>query len=471
MFFLCCQKMRKTYTFQIDDFVLFQDQCLRWADRYNHVLFLKNSSGNSDFQEIMAVGVDENDIFTSPANANWQQDLQQFIQKKQDWVFGYAGYESLENPLSTALNHSGFPDVYFFVPQVIIFFDSPTQATISSTEHDPEKICEEILMLEDGWYEWHRHKMTIPLQAVRSELTEKEFVQNTEKFRNRDFAFFYEKIYIKPQEVFSVLQESMVSRSAVYLKVKENKYLTALSQEVSDFNLAKKYNTEKRTHEISKRNSYGGIAGFFTPEQTPDFQKTEEGFEYNLFAEKAVFRVESRKENAKEAWQDCIEQSLKMREILEEKTRFRHEAIEKLRNKNPLPAEIFKLFYGVVFYAFFFNFFIQKNTFAFNNLSWKILFVTTVFQFIFYWGFKQIPYQEKRSWNILHNWAAHLLNGPAGLTYLLLMAVILPLAIPAGLAFMIYRRFVPEKPYNVGKDFADFKTKIRSYVAKTHQKS
>ncbi len=98
----------------------FKQQLLTWAQSYREVAFLDSNESNqrhSNFDAVLAV-----DAFTSLKTDyfNAFEDLKQYQQTTNDWLFGYLSYE-LKNDVEVlySANFDGlkFPDLYFFQPK------------------------------------------------------------------------------------------------------------------------------------------------------------------------------------------------------------------------------------------------------------------------------------------------------------------------------------------------------------------
>jgi para-aminobenzoate synthetase component 1 len=143
-----------------------KQQLLAWGNQAGSCCFLNNHQYNSPWQQqecMLAAGV----LHAVKANAgNALTQLQAFInQHKGNWIFGHLGYglkEETEGIPNDKTDFVGFPDLYFFVPEVVIILapatkDKPSnsepssgsknsfwQLSITSTGKTPESIWEEI---------------------------------------------------------------------------------------------------------------------------------------------------------------------------------------------------------------------------------------------------------------------------------------------------------------------------------------
>jgi para-aminobenzoate synthetase component I len=112
---------RITATYEVKDIDQFKQRMLNWANRFNIFLFLDSKDYKDKYSSeewILAVEALDKFLPTDDLLA----DLKSFTSKK-DWIFGHVNYD-LKNyiePLSS--NHAdniGFPDIFLFVPAIII---------------------------------------------------------------------------------------------------------------------------------------------------------------------------------------------------------------------------------------------------------------------------------------------------------------------------------------------------------------
>ena len=98
----------------------FKTQLLTWSQQFREIIFFDSNNypdQYSSYNCILAV-----DAFTSIKTDyhNAFEDLKQYQQTTQDWLFGYLSYElknNLENLKSNNFDGLHFPDLYFFQPK------------------------------------------------------------------------------------------------------------------------------------------------------------------------------------------------------------------------------------------------------------------------------------------------------------------------------------------------------------------
>ena len=109
----------------ITDSELFKNQLLNWSQQFREVVFLDSNNHKnqySDYDFALAV-----DAFTSIKTDyhNAFEDLKQYQQITQDWLFGYLSYDlknNLEELKSKNCDGLDFPDLFFFQPKKLFLF-------------------------------------------------------------------------------------------------------------------------------------------------------------------------------------------------------------------------------------------------------------------------------------------------------------------------------------------------------------
>jgi para-aminobenzoate synthetase component 1 len=100
----------------------FKAQMLIWANQFNICALLDNHQYQSPYQNIdcvLAVGAFDDCLPT----ANHLQELNQWLKGKTQRVFGHLSYdlkESITGIVSTHENKVGFPELYFFEPEIVL---------------------------------------------------------------------------------------------------------------------------------------------------------------------------------------------------------------------------------------------------------------------------------------------------------------------------------------------------------------
>nr|WP_299068525.1 anthranilate synthase component I family protein [uncultured Allomuricauda sp.] len=115
--------MRKHLSFTISSPLKFKEALLEWSKKNQKIVWL-DSNGHADkygsFDAVLAISEQTDKSRVDLKNID---KLNDFIDKKGDWLFGYLTYDvknELEDLVSTNYDSLGFPIIYFFQPEKII---------------------------------------------------------------------------------------------------------------------------------------------------------------------------------------------------------------------------------------------------------------------------------------------------------------------------------------------------------------
>jgi len=168
---------------------------------------------------------------------NTLASLDHFIKETNDWIFGHVSYDlknEIENLSSNNNDQIGFPDFYFFVPE-IIFILSKDSVKIGVPENmDPHQIFEKIISITAG-------KKLFEQPVFKSRFSKNEYVQTIEKLQQHilrgdcyEICFcqevFADNTQIDAVTVFKRLCEISPNPFAAFYKLNE-KYLLCASPE------------------------------------------------------------------------------------------------------------------------------------------------------------------------------------------------------------------------------------------------
>ena len=139
--------IRSFTSFPIINFQETKLKMLNWANQFNICCFLDNHQYNflqHQYECIIAAG----SLRSVQAQAGRAfRQLQSFIDNENDWIFGHLSYD-LKNEIEDL--HSGgydgieFPDLFFFVPEIILQLDSST-ISVGSLKGDHLLIYQQIM--------------------------------------------------------------------------------------------------------------------------------------------------------------------------------------------------------------------------------------------------------------------------------------------------------------------------------------
>ncbi len=121
---------------------------LSWCNRFNICCFLDSQQYPSSLQRfecLLAAGSIHS--LKLQAGDDVFLQLRAFHEKHADWIFGHLGYDlknGLEPLVSEHPDGIGFPDLFFFVPEVIVQLNEDT-ISIGSVHTDHEQVYQDIM--------------------------------------------------------------------------------------------------------------------------------------------------------------------------------------------------------------------------------------------------------------------------------------------------------------------------------------
>jgi len=240
---------RTFVSFPITDFSRIKLQMLNWASRFNICVFLDNQHYQPPFHgfdNLLAAGVVDS-VQASAGQA--LEELRDLMSRHHDWLFGHFGYdlvketepfeEARDKPRDAAgrrISPVGFPDLYFFVPEVVIELKED-RINIGSRGQDPAVILKEILEMP-GEDVAGKKREEIIFQPV---LSRGEYIDTVEALRRHilrgdcyeiNFCqeFFSRDVTIDPLQTWSSLSQASPNPFSAYYKV-DDKYLLCASPE------------------------------------------------------------------------------------------------------------------------------------------------------------------------------------------------------------------------------------------------
>lgn len=208
--------------FPIDSFEQVKEKVLNHAQRFGTFCFLDNH-GYPDtvhsYECLLGAGVKRS---LRAESGSALERLQQFRDQHQDWLFGHLGYD-LKNETealhSAHPDHIGFPDLFFFEPELVVRL-SATEMVITAS--DPRQVYENIMRESSPGATAHK------IPAIRQRFTREEYIAVIEQLKRHilrgdcyeiNFCqeFFAEKARIDPLQVYRDLgRESPNPFSALY---------------------------------------------------------------------------------------------------------------------------------------------------------------------------------------------------------------------------------------------------------------
>lgn len=204
---------------------------LSWTNQFNIFCFLDNQQYSIQPQQyecLIAAGAADS---VSSKNI---KDIDCFLEKNKHWIFGHLSYDlknSIHHFYSTKKNKTGFPDFFFFVPQILLQIKG-SELTIAG--NDAEEIYKEIIETEI-----HEAK-NLPV-SIQQKFTKEEYLQKVKQLQRHivrgdcyeiNFCqeFFAENVAINPLSVFQKLTELSPNPFSAFYRL-DGRYLICASPE------------------------------------------------------------------------------------------------------------------------------------------------------------------------------------------------------------------------------------------------
>ena len=209
---------------------------LSWANQFGIFCFLDNHHYQTNYHSIeclLAVG--SKSSFTATAG-NALNDFQDFLNEKPRKLFGHLCYElknEIEGLTSSHKDRIGFPDIFFFEPEIIIKLSEKEMEI--KIEAEAERIFSEIM---DAGFERRDKGTNIQIQQ---RVSKQEYIETIERLKkhilrgdcyeiNYCMEFFAEGAFIDPLSVYRKLSKSSPNPFSALYKV-EDKWLICASPE------------------------------------------------------------------------------------------------------------------------------------------------------------------------------------------------------------------------------------------------
>jgi para-aminobenzoate synthetase component I len=209
---------------------------LEFGKKFSNFCFLDNHDYEFDksYDCIAACGNIQSIISDEK---NGLESLDKFLKQNNDWIFGHVSYDlknQIENLSSNNKDGIGFPDFYFFVPQVVFILSKETVKIGAGENIDTAEIFEQIISMIPN------KKMFV--QAVlESRFSKQEYLQTIEYLQQHILRgdcyeicfcqeYFAENVQIDPVNVFKTLCQISPNPFAAFYKLDE-KYLLCASPE------------------------------------------------------------------------------------------------------------------------------------------------------------------------------------------------------------------------------------------------
>ncbi|HEX6427476.1 MAG TPA: anthranilate synthase component I family protein [Niastella sp.] len=211
---------------------------LNWTNQFNICCFLDNQHyhlPHHSFECMAAAGSVQ--TLVSSAGTAFEQ-LQQLYEQNRDWLFGHLSYDlknETEGLTSGNTDHVGFPDLCFFIPEVILQL-SEHELLIGAFDARHETIFHEICAIEPIT----AFDQQLPT-LINSRISKETYIHTVQQLQQHilrgdcyeiNFCqeFFAENVAIDPLSVYCSLSDTSPNPFAAYYKTGQQ-YLLCASPE------------------------------------------------------------------------------------------------------------------------------------------------------------------------------------------------------------------------------------------------
>jgi len=212
---------------------------LNWSSQFNICCLLDNHQynfSNHQYECIVAAGSLR---FVEAQAGQALQQFQSFIDHEKDWVFGHLSYDlknEIESLYSAGADQILFPDLFFFVPEVIIQLDK-SQLSVGSIHADHESIFQQIISCV---VETSQPPSSASVQ-VKNKISKEKYIDTIKQLQlhiqrgdcyeiNFCQEFFAEDVYINPLSIYCSLSGTSPNPYSAFYKLND-KFLLCASPE------------------------------------------------------------------------------------------------------------------------------------------------------------------------------------------------------------------------------------------------
>ncbi len=232
--------VRQKATFKLRDLPDFQAKALAWAATFPLCTALDSNKYKKDTHHRfdLLIGVGEAVSLRARAGESSFDQLKDWHEKEEDWLFGYLSYDlknEIENLVSNNKNVLEWPDMLFFQPAVVLAFEREELA-IYSLHLEPELIVSQIcnfIIEEEG--------AKIPAPVIKNGMTKEYYLNSVAAVREHIIAgdvyemnlcqeFFAENYEVDPLLLFQKLNAIAKAPFSTFFRW-ENAYLCCASPE------------------------------------------------------------------------------------------------------------------------------------------------------------------------------------------------------------------------------------------------
>ncbi len=171
---------RKFTSYLIKDFLYIKTQVLNFGKKYSTFCFLDNHEYNFQKSYECIAGAGTLQCFVAlPNDRDSLEKLDHFLRQNNDWIFGHVSYDlknDIEDLASSNCDGIGFPNISFFVPEIVFIIANDELKIGVLSSHNPDLIYTEILSILPS-----QKPSNIPF--LKSRLSRKEYIDTVKKLQ------------------------------------------------------------------------------------------------------------------------------------------------------------------------------------------------------------------------------------------------------------------------------------------------
>ena len=241
--------MREYIHFPIDNKDRFKYNILNWSKSYNihisldsnnHAFINKSKTAYHSYEFITGIGA--NKIIKQKPGIDSFEALKKILDENKDWWFGYFSYDlknEIENLNSDNIDYLGFPDIFFFQPELIVFIKGK-KITIGyfKEHHSVESINSIYNEILNNNYKANDH---IKEYKIEGRFTKEEYFKTVKQIKDHiQLGDIYEMNFcqefyslnadLNPYRIYTRLNSISPTPFSCFLKI-HDKYLISASPE------------------------------------------------------------------------------------------------------------------------------------------------------------------------------------------------------------------------------------------------
>ncbi len=225
---------RNSKKFTEIDIKLFKEKIILFSKENTCSIILNSNNSSTTYDLVFAYGV--NNHISSSMNS--LQKLDRFINKTNDWLFGFLSYElknEIENLKSKNIINHNIPNLYFFQPNTVVLVKDNVINLLCLPNNDPESEFHKIINYTSN------NESSVKKHNLHQRFSKIEYLNTVNKIKERirlgdiyelNFCidYFSENSIINPFKSYKYLNSLTESPMSVFFKFK-SLYLISSSPE------------------------------------------------------------------------------------------------------------------------------------------------------------------------------------------------------------------------------------------------